>query len=33
VTIAKALRLAITEEMRRDPTVICIGEDIGTPGG
>jgi len=33
VTIAKALRLAITEEMRRDPTVICIGEDIGIPGG
>ena len=33
MTIAKALRLAITEEMRRDPTVICIGEDIGTPGG
>ena len=33
MTIAKALRLAIAEEMRRDPTVICIGEDIGTPGG
>ena len=33
MTIAKALRIAITEEMRRDPTVICIGEDIGTPGG
>jgi pyruvate dehydrogenase E1 component beta subunit len=33
MTIAKALRLAITEEMRRDPTVICIGEDIGIPGG
>jgi len=33
VTIAKALRLAIAEEMRRDPTVICIGEDIGIPGG
>jgi pyruvate dehydrogenase E1 component beta subunit len=31
--IARALRLAITEEMRRDPTVICIGEDIGIPGG
>jgi len=33
VTIAKALRVAIAEEMRRDPTVICIGEDIGIPGG
>jgi len=33
MTIAKALRLAIAEEMRRDPTVICIGEDIGIPGG
>jgi len=33
MTIAKALRLAIAEEMRRDPTVICIGEDICIPGG
>ncbi len=33
MTIAKALREAITEEMRRDPAVICIGEDIGIPGG
>jgi len=33
MTIAKALRLAIAEEMRRDPTVICIGEDIAIPGG
>ena len=33
MTIAKALRVAITEEMRRDPTVICIGEDICIPGG
>jgi pyruvate dehydrogenase E1 component beta subunit len=33
MTIAKALRAAIAEEMRRDPTVICIGEDICIPGG
>lgn len=33
MTIAKALRLAIIEEMRRDPTVICIGEDICISGG
>ncbi len=31
--IAQALREAITEEMRRDETVFCIGEDIGTEGG
>ena len=33
LTIAEALREAITEEMRRDKTVFCIGEDIGVPGG
>jgi pyruvate/2-oxoglutarate/acetoin dehydrogenase E1 component len=33
MTIAEALRQAIREEMRRDPTVICIGEDIGIEGG
>lgn len=31
--IAQALREAIIEEMRRDETVFCIGEDIGTEGG
>ncbi len=31
--IAEALREAIAEEMRRDPKVFCIGEDIGIPGG
>ena len=31
--IAEALREAIVEEMRRDPRVFCIGEDIGIPGG
>ncbi len=31
--IAEALREAITEEMRRDESVFCIGEDIGTEGG
>ena len=33
LTIAEALREAIREEMRRDPTVFCLGEDIGVPGG
>jgi pyruvate dehydrogenase E1 component beta subunit len=33
LSIAEALREAIREEMRRDPTVFCIGEDIGIPGG
>ena len=27
------LREGIAEEMRRDETVFCIGEDIGVPGG
>ena len=31
--IAEALRDAITEEMDRDQTVFCIGEDIAVPGG
>ena len=31
--IAEALRSAIAEEMRRDPRVFCIGEDIAVPGG
>lgn len=33
LTIAEALREAITEEMDRDPAVFCLGEDIGVPGG
>src|SRR5258706_16481901 len=33
MTIAEALREAIREEMRRDPSVFCLGEDIGIPGG
>lgn len=33
LSIAESLREGITEEMRRDPTVFCIGEDIGVPGG
>ena len=32
-TIAEALRDAIAEEMERDETVFCIGEDIAVPGG
>lgn len=31
--IAEALRDGIAEEMERDKTVFCIGEDIGVPGG
>jgi len=31
--IAEALRQAIREEMQRDETVFCIGEDIGIEGG
>src|SRR5262245_63906740 len=31
--IAEALREGIAEEMERDPTVFCLGEDIGVPGG
>ena len=33
MSIAEALRQAIREEMRRDPRVFCIGEDIGVEGG
>lgn len=33
LSIAEALRSAIAEEMRRDPAVFCLGEDIGVPGG
>ena len=33
MSIAEALRQAIREEMRRDPRVFCIGEDIGVTGG
>src|SRR6202030_2000903 len=31
--IAEALRDAISEEMERDESVFCLGEDIGVPGG
>jgi pyruvate/2-oxoglutarate/acetoin dehydrogenase E1 component len=33
LTISEALREAIAEEMRRDPSVFLIGEDIGVKGG
>lgn len=32
-TLAQALRMALIEEMRRDPNVILLGEDIGLYGG
>ena len=28
--VAESLREGIAEEMRRDPSVFCMGEDIGT---
>ena len=33
LTIAESLREGIAEEMARDETVFCLGEDIGVPGG
>ena len=33
LTYTQALREALTEEMRRDPNVILMGEDIGEYGG
>jgi pyruvate dehydrogenase E1 component beta subunit len=33
LTIAKAMAEAIAEEMRRDPAVLVLGEDIGKLGG
>jgi pyruvate dehydrogenase E1 component beta subunit len=33
MSIAEALREAMAEEMERDETVFCIGEDIAIPGG
>jgi len=33
LSIVEALREAIRDEMRRDETVFCIGEDIGIVGG
>ena len=32
-TFADGVRQAIAEEMRRDPAVFLIGEDVGEPGG
>ena len=33
LTIAKAMAEAIAEEMRRDNSVLVLGEDIGRLGG
>ena len=33
MSVAEALRQAIHDEMERDQSVFCIGEDIGIPGG
>ncbi len=33
LSIADALREGISEEMRADPSVVLLGEDVGVPGG
>ena len=33
VTYLEAIRQGLTEEMERDPSVFCLGEDIGKYGG
>ena len=33
LTIAQAVRDAMRDEMRRDPTVLILGEDVGVDGG
>lgn len=33
LTIAEALNLALKQEMKRDPTVLLMGEDVGVDGG
>lgn len=33
MSIADALKAAIAEEMRRDKSVFCLGEDVDIPGG
>ncbi len=33
MSVVEALNKAIAEEMRRDPTVFCIGEDVSDLNG
>jgi len=33
VTYLEAIREALFEEMERDPSVFCLGEDVGAYGG
>src|SRR5919198_2257886 len=33
MTMVQALNLALKEEMRRDPSVLVLGEDVGRQGG
>ena len=33
LTYREAIRLALAEEMRRDPTILFMGEDVAAPGG
>lgn len=33
ITLARAIYEALSEEMRRDPDILLMGEDVGLPGG
>ena len=33
ITYREAVAEGIARELRRDPTVVCLGEDIGAAGG
>ena len=33
ITLIEALTLAMASEMRRDPSVVVLGEDVGVNGG
>jgi len=32
-TVLEAIREGLREEMRRDPSVVLLGEDVGAKGG
>ena len=33
ITYREAVSQGLAREMRRDPSVVCLGEDIGAAGG
>ena len=33
MNMVQAINLALREEMERDPSVVCLGEDVGVDGG